>query len=146
MENDEAMTRDAIQALAAVTETEHARAVHLRAPLWYWHTVGIMFILIEGSLMLPFGWRIAADVLAAMAGGAALGAYQSSTGFRGSMSDKSGLRLAAYFIALVGGIALIAWLISSVTDWRWMPLVAGLVTYGAIVVIGPRLEKVTARS
>ena len=145
MENNEAMTRDAIQALAAVNETERARTVHLRAPLWYWHVVGVMFILIEGSLMLPVGWRIAADVLAAIAGGAAIGAYQSSTGFRGSMSDRSGIRLAAYFVALVGGIALVAWLLGSITGWRWTPLAAGLVTYGAIVVIGPRLEKVATR-
>ena len=145
MENNEAMTRDAIQALAAVNETERARTVHLRAPLWYWQVVGVMFILIEGSLMLPVGWRIAADVLAAIAGGAAIGAYQSSTGFRGSMSDRSGIRLAAYFVALVGGIALVAWLLGSITGWRWTPLAAGLVTYGAIVVIGPRLEKVATR-
>lgn len=143
MANDECSTKsEAARALAAIADVERARADRLRAPGWYWQVVGGLFLVIEVSIILPSGWRIALLVLAALAGGAAIGAYQSTTGFHGSITAKNGWKLTLGFLLLVVLIAAVCWAIGAAAGaGRWMGAVSGVATYLAIVIIGPRLEK-----
>ena len=136
MENQEAAA-----ALADLENVRQTRSDRLRAPRWYWHALGGALLAIESVIFTPLWMKITVTVVAAIGLGVTIGAYQQHSGYRPKGVDRAGVLLALATVLLVAIIGAACWLIGYPHHWTWMALVSGVLTYGAVFVLGQRVER-----
>lgn len=136
MENEEAAA-----ALADLENVRQARSARLRAPQWYWHAVGGALLAIESVVFTPLWIKITVTVIVAIGLGVTIGAYQQHAGFRPKRVDRAGVLLGLATVLSVAIIGAACWLIGYAHYWTWMAVVSGVLTYGAVFIIGQWVER-----
>lgn len=96
---------------------------------------------IEVVIFTPLWIKITVTIIAAIGLGAAIGAYQQRTGFRPEGVDRADVLLGLATVLLVAIIGGVCWLIGQAHDWTWMAVVSGVLTYGAVLLVDHRAER-----
>jgi hypothetical protein len=132
----------AAEQLAAVTDARAAVAGRLITPWWYHPILGLLLAgYVLGMGLGNTGVRLAAAVLFVAGGSALANAYRRLTGVWVSGLDAGrASRWAIGMGALVGVIAVTAWIIGASTELRWPVWSLAAVGLVGTVVLGRRFD------
>jgi hypothetical protein len=137
------MENNAAEQLAAITTARAAVADRLITPWWYHPILGLLLAgYVLGMGLGNTAYKLAAAVLFVAGGSALANAYRRLTGVWVSGLDAAGRarRWAIGMAALVGVIAVTAWLIGAWTDLRWPVWTLAAVAFAGTVVLGRRFD------